>query len=140
VQDRSVYEDAEIFAQNLYEQGQMNPRDYQAYRDLYDGIRSFLPPPDLLVYLKSDVNTLLARIKLRGRDFERDISPDYLHRLNILYDRWIERWDYCPVLIIPAHEMDFQRDLEARQLIINGVRDNLKPASIRYLKRPAKTT
>ncbi|HEX3050283.1 MAG TPA: deoxynucleoside kinase [Aggregatilineaceae bacterium] len=140
VQDRSVYEDAEIFAQNLFEQGQMNPRDYQAYRDLYDGIRSFLPPPDLLVYLKSDVNTLLARIKLRGRDFERDISPDYLHRLNILYDRWIERWDYCPVLIIPAHEMDFQRDLEARQLIINGVRENLKPVSIRYLKRPAKTT
>ena len=74
----------------------MSARDYQAYRDLYDGIRAFLPPPDLLVYLKSSVDTLLARIKQRGRDFERDISPDYLHRLNRLYDAWIDHWESLP--------------------------------------------
>jgi deoxyadenosine/deoxycytidine kinase len=138
VQDRSVYEDAEIFAQNLYNQGQMSARDYQAYRDLYDGIRAFLPPPDLLVYLKSSVETLLARIKLRGRDFERDISPDYLQRLNGLYDDWIDRWDACPVLVIPADEMDFQHDTTARDMIVNGVRDSLKPAPVRYLKPSGK--
>jgi deoxyadenosine/deoxycytidine kinase len=138
VQDRSVYEDAEIFAQNLYNQGQMSARDYQAYHDLYDGIRAFLPPPDLLIYLKSSVETLLARIKLRGRDFERDISPDYLQRLNGLYDDWIDRWDACPVLVIPADEMDFQHDTTARDVIVNGVRDSLKPAPVRYLKPSGK--
>jgi deoxyadenosine/deoxycytidine kinase len=134
VQDRSVYEDAEIFACNLAEQGLMSERDYRAYRDLYEGIRAFLPPPDLLVYLKGSVDTLLSRIKQRGRDFERDISPDYLHRLNILYDRWIEHWQSCPVLVIPADEMDFQHEPEARQIIIDYVRASLEPAPIRYVK------
>lgn len=135
VQDRSVYEDAEIFARNLYDQGQMSSRDYRAYQDLYEGIRAFLPPPDLLVYLKGNVDTLLTRIKLRGRDFERDISPDYLNRLNILYDHWIERWDSCPVLVIPSDDLDFQHDPEGRRLVIEGIEDILKPAPIRYLKR-----
>lgn len=135
VQDRSVYEDAEIFARNLFEQGKMTPRDYQAYHDLYNGIRAFLPPPDLLVYLNSNVDTLLERIKQRGRDFERDISPDYLHRLNLLYAQWFEGWDSCPVLVIPADEMDFQHDAEARAEILAGVRECLKPAPIRYLRR-----
>lgn len=138
VQDRSVYEDAEIFACNLFEQGQMSARDYQAYRDLYDGIRAFLPPPDLLVYLKASVDTLLNRIKLRGRDFERDISPDYLYRLNTLYDKWIDHWESCPVLIIPADEMDFQHEPDSRQSIIDAVRDSLRPAPIRYVKPPIR--
>jgi deoxyadenosine/deoxycytidine kinase len=139
VQDRSVYEDAEIFAQNLYNQERMSARDYRAYRDLYDGIRAFLPPPDLLVYLKGSVDTLLARIKLRGRDFEREISPDYLHRLNVLYDSWIERWDSCPVLVVLADDMDFQHDSGAREWIIDGVRESLQPAPVRYLRPPVKT-
>jgi deoxyadenosine/deoxycytidine kinase len=134
VQDRSVYEDAEIFACNLAEQGLMTERDYRAYRDLYEGIRAFLPPPDLLIYLKGSVNTLLSRIKQRGRDFERDISPDYLQRLNILYDRWIEHWKSCPVLVIPADDMDFQHEPESRQIIIDHVRASLEPAPIRYVK------
>ncbi|MBN2304302.1 MAG: deoxynucleoside kinase [Anaerolineae bacterium] len=136
VQDRSVYEDAEIFAHNLYDQGQISERDYEAYRDLYEGIRAFLPPPDLLIYLKANVETLLARIKLRGRDFERDISPDYLRRLNVLYDCWIERWDSCPVLVIPSDNLDFQHEQDARQFVIDGVREMLKPAPIRYLVQP----
>lgn len=136
VQDRSVYEDAEIFAHNLFDQGQMSERDYRAYHDLYAGIRAFLPPPDLLVYLQANVDTLLARIKLRGRDFERDISPDYLDRLNRLYDTWIDRWDSCPVLVVPADEMDFQHDDDARHTLVEGVRECLKPAPKRYLTVP----
>jgi deoxyadenosine/deoxycytidine kinase len=136
VQDRSVYEDAEIFAHNLYNQGHMSERDYQAYHDLYEGIRAFLPSPDLLVYLRGSVDTLVSRIKLRGREFERDISFDYLQRLNTLYDEWIGRWESCPVLIIPTDELDFQHDPRARRLVIDGVSDSLKPAPIRYLKLP----
>lgn len=139
VQDRSVYEDAEIFACNLYQQGLMAERDYQAYHDLYEGVRAFLPAPDLLIYLKGSVETLLARIRLRGRDFERDISPDYLAQLNALYDGWIARWESCPVLVVPADTIDFQHDDEARDLVIQGVREALRPATIRYLRRPDKT-
>lgn len=139
VQDRSVYEDAEIFAHNLYRQGKMSPRDYRAYHDLYEGIRSFLPAPDLLVYLKGSVETLLARIEQRGRDFERDISPEYLGQLNVLYDEWIERWDSCQVLVVAADEIDFQHEDEARRLVIDAVRQSLLPAPIRYLTRPVKT-
>lgn len=139
VQDRSVYEDAEIFARNLYERGHMAPRDYHSYRDLYDGVRAFLPSPDLLIYLTSNVDTLIARIRLRGRGFERDISPDYLHQLNNLYTEWIERWDSCPVLVIPTDEMDFQHDAQTRQYIIDAVEDSLKPATIQYLHPLDKT-
>jgi deoxyadenosine/deoxycytidine kinase len=138
VQDRSVYEDAEVFAHNLYEQGHMAERDYHAYHDLYEGVRAFLPPPDLLVFLMASVETLLDRIKLRGRDFELDISRDYLHRLNVLYNQWIERWDSCPVLVVPTDGLDFQHDEAARQLVVEGVRDMLKPAPVRYLRRPEK--
>lgn len=139
VQDRSVYEDAEVFALNLYQQGQMSERDYRAYHDLYDGIRSFLPAPDLLIYLKASVETLQARIRLRGRDFERDISADYLLRLNVLYDDWIARWKSCPVLVVPADDMDFQHDEAARQVIVQAVRESLEPAPVRYLRYPVNT-
>ncbi len=139
VQDRSVYEDAEIFARNLFEQGQMAERDYTAYHDLYEGIRAFLPPPDLLVYLKADVEALQSRIRQRGRDFERHISRDYLARLNVLYDEWIERWASCPVLVIMTDNMDFQHDENARQVVIDGVRESLKPAPKRYLSYRVKT-
>lgn len=135
VQDRSVYEDAEIFARNLFEQGQMSERDYGAYHDLYEGVRAFLPPPDLLIYLKASVPTLLGRIAQRGRDFERDISPDYLQRLNLLYDDWIERWESCPVLIIPTDDLDFQHDPAVRELVIEGVREALNPAVKHTLRR-----
>src|SRR5690554_3267745 len=108
VQDRSVYEDAEIFARNLYEQGQLSPRDYRGYQDLSAGVAPFLPPPHLLVYRRPGLDPLPPRLPLRGRDFHREISPDYLHRLNLLYDAWIERWESCPVLIVPADELDFQ--------------------------------
>ncbi|HLA08645.1 MAG TPA: deoxynucleoside kinase [Anaerolineales bacterium] len=91
VQDRSVYEDAEIFAQNLYLQGHIQHRDYQTYRDMYETMMRFLPPPDLVIYLRASIPTLMNRISSRGRDYERTIAPDYLQGLNNLYETWIDK-------------------------------------------------
>ncbi len=107
VQDRTVYEDAEIFACNLYNQGHMSERDYDAYRRLYQAVSSFLPPPDLIIYLQASVETLVNHIRQRGRAFERDIDPGYVAQLNDLYDRWIESWTLCPVLYVPMDRLDF---------------------------------
>ena len=115
VQDRTVYEDAEIFARNLYEQGHMAERDYDAYRRLYQAISAFLPPPDLIIYLKASPETLMQHIRQRGRDYERSVTPEYIARLNALYDRWIDHWAACPVLTLTMDDVDFCRrpeDLE----------------------------
>ncbi len=126
VQDRSVYEDAEIFAHNLYQQGHMSDRDYRSYRELYEVLVLFLPPPDLVVYLKASVPTLLERIAKRGRDFERDISPLYLQRLNELYDAWIEDFTLCPVLTLPADDLDFVRFNGHLEVITEQVLEKLQ--------------
>jgi deoxyadenosine/deoxycytidine kinase len=109
VQDRSIYEDAEIFARNLYQRSNMSERDYQVYRGLYQEFIQFLPPPDLIVYLKASVPTLIERIHRRGRDFEQEVSPLYLQQLNELYNSWIEDFTVCPVLTVPADNLDFVR-------------------------------
>src|SRR5512139_940548 len=100
IQDRSVYEDAEVFARNLYRQGLISERDYLAYRELYTVLCEFLPPPDLVVYLRASVPTLLGRISQRGRDYERQITAVYLGQLNELYEEWIGRFSLCPVLSV----------------------------------------
>lgn len=107
IQDRSVYEDAEIFAHNLYRQGNISDRDYQTYRDLYETAAQFLPPPDLVIYLRASVDTLMNRISQRGRDYERTISAEYLQNLNDLYEGWIENFTLCPVLAVPADDLDY---------------------------------
>jgi deoxyadenosine/deoxycytidine kinase len=107
VQDRSVYEDAEIFAQNLFLQGHMSERDHATYRELYQTASNFLPPPDLVIYLRASVPTLLGRIETRGRDYERSIAPDYLARLNSLYENWIANFTLCPVLTVPADHLNY---------------------------------
>jgi len=107
LQDRSVYEDAEIFAKNLYRQGNMDERDYRVYRELYEVLTLYLPPPDLVVYLRADVPTLLKRIHLRGRDYERNISAAYLSSLNDLYEEWVAGFDLCPILSVPADDLDY---------------------------------
>ncbi len=109
VQDRSIYEDAEIFARNLHQRGNMSARDYQVYRRLYQEFVQFLPPPDLIVYLKASVPTLIERIHRRGRDFEQEVSPLYLQQLNELYNSWIEDFTLCPVLTLSADSLDFVR-------------------------------
>ncbi|MGH2582477.1 MAG: deoxynucleoside kinase [Anaerolineales bacterium] len=107
VQDRSVYEDAEVFAANLFRQGEISERDYSTYRKLYQLLCDMLRPPDLVIYLRASVPTLQRRISQRGRDFESTINPDYLEQLNVLYEQWIEKFSLCPVLTVPTDELDF---------------------------------
>ena len=89
VQDRTIYEDVEIFARNLHEMGLMSDRDWENYRDLFKQMTAFLRKPDLIIYLRASTDTLLSRIRGRGRDFERTINAEYLHSLNMAYERWI---------------------------------------------------
>lgn len=126
VQDRSVYEDAEIFARNLYLQQEMSRRDYSVYRDLYEALISILPPPDLVVYLRTSVPQLQARIAQRGRDFEQGIAPDYLSQLNHLYEEWIANFGHCPVLTVPTDDLNFAARSEHLDLVIAKITDKLQ--------------
>jgi deoxyadenosine/deoxycytidine kinase len=126
VQDRSVYEDAEIFARNLYRQGNMVDRDYRSYRELYEVLTEFLPPPDVVIYLRASVETLQSRIRMRGRSFEQDIDPNYLQGLNDLYEEWIQRFTLSPVLIVPADALDFVANPAHLNLIISKMREKLE--------------
>ncbi len=125
IQDRSVYEDAEVFAQNLYRQGHIQKRDYQTYRELYETVIGFLPPPDLVIYLRASVPTLLRRIESRGRDYERTISADYLAGLNDLYEAWINDFTLCPVLTVPADDLDYVAHRGHLNLVTAKVNDML---------------
>lgn len=126
VQDRTVYEDAEIFAENLYRQGNMSERDYRTYRDLYEAMMLYLPPPDLVVYLRASVSTLLQRIRMRGRDFEQDVSSEYLEQLSELYEEWIERFTQCPVLMVPSDNLDFVKHDGHMELIVAKIVEKLE--------------
>jgi deoxyadenosine/deoxycytidine kinase len=126
VQDRSVYEDAEVFARNLYRQGAMGERDYRTYDELYHVLREFLPPPDLIVYLRASVDTLLRRIGLRGRDYEKNISRDYLTQLNELYEEWVGSFTRAPVLCVPADRLDYVQYETDLELVLRKVQDKLR--------------
>lgn len=100
IQDRTIYEDAEIFARNLHENGYIDRRDYDNYRELFDTMIQFLDPPDVLIYLRTSVPVLTERIRSRGRDYEQTIPVDYLAQLERHYEDWIARWELSPVLIV----------------------------------------
>jgi deoxyadenosine/deoxycytidine kinase len=126
VQDRSLYEDAQVFARNLYERGTMSERDWGTYSGLYRTMTGLLPAPDLVIYIRASVETLKSRIALRGRGFEATIGDDYLAGLNALYESWIEGFELAPVLVVPGDRLDFvaeSRDLEA---IVASVGDRLR--------------
>ena len=125
VQDRSVYEDAEIFARLLHEQGHIEERDYRTYRELYEVLVLFLPPPDLVVYLRASVPTLLKRISSRGREFERGITPAYLEQLNAFYASWMQAFSLCPVLTVPTDDLDFVHNGTHLDLIIAKIEERL---------------
>lgn len=125
IQDRSVYEDAEIFARNLYQQGQISSRDYQTYQELYQVLVEFLPPPDLVIYLRASVDTLNQRIKKRGRSYEEEIDPAYLKQLNHLYENWIENFQCCPVLTVPGDDLDFVANGDHLDLVIHKIEEKL---------------
>lgn len=126
IQDRSIYEDAEIFAENLHRRGLMSERDYETYRAVYEGIAAFLPPPDLLIYLQAPVGVLAERIAQRGRDYERKVSIAYLSDLNELYDHWAQTCQICPVYTIETAHMDFVHEPEDFEKIMDGLRTHLK--------------
>ena len=126
IQDRSIYEDANIFARNLFEQGYMEERDYKNYLELYEVMCSFLTPPDLIIYLKKSLPRLKERISLRGRAYEKNIPEDYLANLNRYYDDWMDNYSLGKKLIINSDDLDFLHDQDdfdyiARQIL--GVLD-----------------
>ena len=125
IQDRSIYEDAEIFARNLFLQGKMDERDYHTYHALYQTLIDFLTPPDLVIYLRASVPTLIQRIKNRDRFYEQTIPEDYLQQLNNLYESWIASFSFCPVLTIPADSLDYVKHPLHLDLIIQKVQEKL---------------
>ena len=125
IQDRSVYEDAEIFAKNFFLQGDISERDFGVYQDLYQILVTLLPPPDMIIYLKTSVPVLAERIARRGRDFEADIPQDYLTRLNGLYESWIANVNQCPVLIISTDNLDLVTRQEHINLVVSTVKEKM---------------
>lgn len=125
IQDRTIYEDAYIFAPNLHEMGLMASRDFQNYFSLFETMSSQIQPPDLLIYLKADIPTLVAHIQSRGRDYEGNMSLDYLKGLNDRYEDWIERYDEGKLLTLQANELNFKDNPEDMQKIISLVEKEL---------------
>ena len=126
VQDRSFYEDAEVFARALFRQGSMSERDWETYQGLYRTLTTLLAPPDLVVYLRASVPTLRARIALRARAFEAQITDDYLAGLNTLYEEWIVGFRLSPVLVIPSDQLDFVKDARDLDAIVARIQDSLR--------------
>ena len=114
LQDRTLYEDAEVFAKNLYRQGLIEKRDFETYWTLYQSLVDVLSPPDLMVYLKCPVRTLKRRIALRGREMEADVPTSYLTRLNVLYEEWFKNYKLSPVLVLSTDQLDYVTDLVDR--------------------------
>ncbi len=121
IQDRTIYEDASIFAPNLHEMGLMTTRDFENYIELFKLMDSFITPPDLLIYLKASVPVLVNQIQQRGREYENSIRIDYLQKLNIRYEKWIEEYDKGKLLIIDVDNNSFHNDAEDLGTIINSI-------------------
>jgi deoxyadenosine/deoxycytidine kinase len=121
IQDRTIYEDAHIFAPNLHAMGLMTNRDFGNYSSLFELMENLVTPPDLLIYLRADIQTLVGQIHKRGRDYENSISIDYLSRLNERYEAWISNYDKGNLLIIDVNNLDFVEKQEDLGLIINKI-------------------
>jgi len=137
--DRSIYEDAHIFARALHELGNMADRDYQAYQALYSLVISKLPRPDLLVYIEASVPTLRSRITKRGRDMEAGITAGYLELLRRYYDDWIGGFDLCPVLTVPGDDLDFVRYPEHLDIVAGRIQAKLAGKEAVQLTKPEST-
>ncbi|MBN1231307.1 MAG: deoxynucleoside kinase [Anaerolineales bacterium] len=123
--DRSIYEDFHIFTRALSHLGNINERDYESYATIYNLMTGYLPVPDLLLYLKAPVSVLMERISRRGREIESSIDPDYMALLDRFYEEWLQNFDYCPVLTIPAGELDFVNKLQHLDIIEERILDKL---------------
>ncbi|HAD07048.1 MAG TPA: deoxynucleoside kinase [Anaerolineaceae bacterium] len=123
--DRSIYEDAAIFARALHHLGNLNERDYQTYRKVFDLVIRTLPPPSLLIYLKAPVEVLIERIRQRGREIESSITPQYLQLLESFYDDWIRTFDLCPVLTIRTDDLDFVHQSRHLDTVVQRIQEKL---------------
>ena len=121
IQDRTIYEDAYIFAENLHDMGLMSGRDYENYRAIFDNITSFIKPPDLLIYLKASVPTLVNNIQRRGREYESGIRLDYLSKLNDKYKKWIDNYKDGKLLVLDKDNLDFANNPEDLGFIIQSI-------------------
>ena len=125
IQDRTIYEDVEIFARNLQEMNFMDKRDWENYRGLFSIMTSYLRQPDLIIYLKASTDTLLSRIKNRSRDYEKTIDPEYLHTLNVAYNKWINNIKNIPVLVIETDGFNIFDDKEKLTKILDEMQQRL---------------
>jgi len=121
IQDRTIYEDAHIFAPNLHAMGLMTNRDYENYQSLFELMQKLVDPPDLLIYLRADISTLVAQIHKRGRDYENSISIDYLSRLNERYEAWVSTYEQGKLLIVDVDNLDFVDNPEDLGSVINKI-------------------
>ena len=121
IQDRTIYEDAYIFAENLHDMGLMTTRDYENYQSMFDNITEFIKPPDLLVYLKASVPTLVNNIQRRGREYEIGIRIDYLSKLNEKYDKWINGYKLGKLLVLDKDNLDFANNTEDMASIVEKI-------------------
>ena len=126
IQDRTIYEDAHIFAPNLKAMGLMNQRDFKNYQELFELLESLIKGPDLLVYLRSSIPNLVSKIHKRGSDYENSISIDYLSRLNERYEAWISTYDKGEILIIDVDDLDFVEKKEDFVKIVSRVDNSIK--------------
>jgi len=121
VQDRTIYEDAYIFATNLHNSGYLTTRDYESYLQIFNSMLRFVKPPDLLIYLKADVPKLVQQIERRGRDYEYAIRLDYLRKLNQHYENWIEQYKLSKLLVVDVNELDFVEQTEDFSFIVSRI-------------------
>jgi deoxyadenosine/deoxycytidine kinase len=123
--DRTIYEDAYIFARALHYMGSVSERDYLAYRKVFDLITSQLPPPDLLIYLKAPISVLMKRIKNRARSIETGITEEYLSLLETFYEDWMKIYDVCPVITIRSDDLDFVHKPNHLDIVVQRIQDRL---------------
>ncbi len=125
IQDRTIFEDAHIFAPNLHDMGLLSSRDFDNYIDLFQTMSSHISPPDLLIYLRANIQTLVSHIYERGREYEGNMSLDYLKKLNNRYEDWITNYDRGKLLIINVDEIDFMNNPEDMGFVIDSVSSQL---------------
>ncbi len=125
IQDRSIYEDVEIFARNLYDNGKMSKRDYITYRDLFNDMVPHLRRPDLMIYLDGSIDTIVNRINMRGREMEKSVDLDYWTNLHNRYKKWIAEYDQSPVLYVNINEIDLKNNPEHLDALCNEIKSLL---------------
>lgn len=126
IQDRSIYEDANIFARALFEQGNLDARDYENYRNLYESMTSYLSAPTLMIFLRRSIPKLVERIKMRGRDYEQSISIDYLAKLNDYYDDWFKSYNLGKSLLVDTDDLDFLENENHFSRLLDKINDSIE--------------